>query len=227
VTWQATHLLITLTKKIVEVYYNRPAKSAYLFGCSTGGRQAYHIAQKFPHDFDGILVSCPSITQSHLFASLGHPHIVIHNDLKDVGFTPEQLEVVSQKAIAIADTAITGQHDGYVTIWQDNAYDPSQDPSIISINDGGNCTQPWALTKAQCHAINKIWYGPTLDGSIPDPATDNGANPERPSHQLWWGKLRGTRIEFANVKRDIVGNILALSYKDPSLAPPSWNHRAG
>ena len=227
VAWQACHLTITKTKQLTEAYYGRPAKASYLFGCSTGGRQAYHSAQMFPNDFNGILVSCPSITQSSLFLSLGHPHIIAHNDMKGDTLSDTQLEVVSQKAQEAGDTAITGSHDGYITAWDKNNYDPLLDPSILSVEAGGNCTAPWAFSKAQCEAVNKIWYGPTLDGAIPTPAEDNGAGWNRPKHQLWWGKIRGTRIEFANMKRDIVGNMAAVAFKDTKFAPPVWNHALG
>lgn len=227
VAWQACHLTVTKAKEISRAYYSRDPRASYLYGCSTGGRQAYHSAQKFPDDFDGIIASCPSITQSLLFPSLGHPHIVAHNDLNGQSITPEQLEIVAQKAQAAGDTAITGSHDGYITVWDKNFYDATKDLSIISTAEGGECIDTWGLSKAQCQAINKIWYGPTITGDIPDPAEDNGAGYKRPEHQLWWGKIRGTRIEFANTKRDIIGNLLALVYKDPKLAPPFWDHPLG
>lgn len=227
VAWQACHLTISKAKEITNAYYSRNPKAAYLFGCSTGGRQAYHSAQKFPDDFDGIIASCPSITQSLLFPSLGHPHIVFNNDLSGQPLTPDQLEIVSQKAQAAGDTAITGSHDGYITVWDQNSYDPSKDLSILSADEGGKCTEAWAFSKAQCQAMNKIWYGPTIDGNIPSPAKDNGAGYQRPRNQLWWGKIRGTRIEFAGVKRDIIGNMFAVAHKDLKLAPPSWIHPLG
>lgn len=227
VAWQATRFLGIKTKELAKALYSRPAKYSYLFGCSTGGRQGYHMAQKYPEDFDGILIGCPSITQSLLFPSLIHPHVVIHNDLKGQPFKPGQLEIVSRKAIAAGDTTITGQHDGYVTDWENSSYDPTQDPSVLSISDGGTCTEPWALSLAQATAINKIWYGPTIDGTIPPPATDNGTAINRPAGQLWWGKIRGTRIDFDKFPRDIGGGMLAIANDDVSLASPLWKHPLG
>lgn len=156
VAWQATHLLGVKTKELTAAYYGRPAKYSYLYGCSTGGRAAYHSAQKFPDKFDGLLVGCPSITQSLLFPSLAHPFVIINNDLRGQRFKLNELEMVCQRALAAGDTAITGQHDGYFTNWWDNCYDPTKDPSVISVADGGECTEPWALSIAQCYAVNKI-----------------------------------------------------------------------
>ena len=156
-----------------------------------------------------------------------HPQIVIENDLGGELFKPDQLEMVSRKALAAGDTKITGQHDGYFTDWQDNVYDPTRDPSVISVADGGECTEPWALSLAQGHALNKIWYGPTLDGKVPDPSIDNGTNATRPDHQVWWGKIRGTRIDFADKPRIVSGSHLAVALADPSLAPPEWKDPKG
>jgi hypothetical protein len=68
--------------------------------------------------------------------------------------------MVSRKALATGDTRITGHHDGYFTDWENNTYDPTKDPIVISVADGGECVEEWALSLAQCHAANKIWYGP-------------------------------------------------------------------
>lgn len=73
IAWQATRLTQEVAKAFAEAYYQESPRFYYLFGCSTGGRQADHIAQKFPEDFDGYLVSFPSLTQGLLFPSLVHP----------------------------------------------------------------------------------------------------------------------------------------------------------
>lgn len=171
--WQATHLMAEKSKQIAAAFYREEHSSAYLLGCSTSGRQAYQMAQQFPHDYNGILAMAPSYTGTRYYPSIGHPTIVMNND-KVEPFTATQLEIVSQKALAHGDTAITGQHDGYVTDWLSNEYDPTTDASILRVEDGGNCTDAWAISMAQAHALNKIWYGPTRDGTYPSPSVDNG-----------------------------------------------------
>ena len=227
IAWQATYETGRISKEIIRAFYGRPEKRSYLFGCSTGGRQAYHTAQKFPEEFDGFLIGSPSLTQSILFPSLVHPQIVIHNDLGGNPFGPGQLEMVSRKALEEGDTTVTGFHDGYITHWDRNTYDPTKDPSVLSAESGGNCSEPWALTLDQARAINKIWYGPTKDGSIPDPAEDNGAGWELSPNQLWWGKIRGTRIDYAGQPRHVAGGWMAVAYADPTLGSSLWNHALG
>ncbi|CAM1509689.1 Fc.00g000240.m01.CDS01 [Cosmosporella sp. VM-42] len=227
VAYEATHLLGLKTKQLTQAYYGVPATHSYLYGCSSGGRAAYHSAQKYPDDFDGLLIGAPSLQQSFMFPSLLQPIIVIENDLDGKPFTADQLDIVSKKAIATGDTIVNGQHDGYLTDWEANTYDPTEDPSVLAVSDGGSCTEPWALSLAQATALNKIWYGPTLDGSVPDPHEDNGSFCPLRDNQLFWGKLRGTRIDYTAVIRPVSTGLLALAYQDPSIASPNWDHPAG
>ncbi|KAF1359301.1 tannase-domain-containing protein [Lizonia empirigonia] len=51
---------INVGKVVTEQYYGRPPHHSYWNGCSTGGRQGYMIAQKYPHLLDGILAEAPA-----------------------------------------------------------------------------------------------------------------------------------------------------------------------
>lgn len=53
--WRATHVTTVAAKGIIKAYYDSAARYSYWDGCSTGGRQAAVEAQRFPHDFDGIV----------------------------------------------------------------------------------------------------------------------------------------------------------------------------
>ncbi|KAM6534542.1 hypothetical protein FALCPG4_004174 [Fusarium falciforme] len=220
VGWQAAHLLAVKSKELTNAYYGRKHRSAYLFGCSTAGRMVYDVAQRFPADYDGLLSVAPSVTGTLYYPSIGYTTIVVNND--GLSFTPTQLEIVSQKAIAHGDTAITGQHDGYITDWQSNSYDPEKDASILRVEDGGNCTDAWALSIAQARALNKIWYGVTSDGSYPDPAEDNGTGLKRPGSQVYWGKLRGTRLLYVTSPSFVPGIFLPVAFLNESLGDPNY-----
>ncbi|KAJ4156165.1 hypothetical protein NW754_007789 [Fusarium falciforme] len=45
-------------------------KYSYWTGCSTGGRQGYTLAQKYPTDFDGILAMAPALRYPTLFLQI-------------------------------------------------------------------------------------------------------------------------------------------------------------
>lgn len=55
---RALHLTTEAAKEIVAAYYDTAADFSYYAGCSTGGRQGLNAAQRYPTDYDGVLVSC-------------------------------------------------------------------------------------------------------------------------------------------------------------------------
>ena len=54
-----------LAKEIVARYYGRAADHSYYVGCSTGGREAMIMSQRYPTYFDGIVSGDPAIRTGH------------------------------------------------------------------------------------------------------------------------------------------------------------------
>ena len=54
-----------LAKQIIENYYTRPPSYSYYVGCSTGGREAMLMAQRYPLYFDGIVAGAPAMRTGH------------------------------------------------------------------------------------------------------------------------------------------------------------------
>lgn len=48
------HSLARLATAVITRYYGRPPAYTYFDGCSTGGRQALILAQRYPTDFNGM-----------------------------------------------------------------------------------------------------------------------------------------------------------------------------
>ena len=57
--FRAVHLTVLQAKRIATMYYDRPPEHSYWDGCSTGGREGLIEAQRFPDDFDGIVIVAP------------------------------------------------------------------------------------------------------------------------------------------------------------------------
>jgi hypothetical protein len=55
----------SLSKRIIAQYYGKPAGHAYFAGCSTGGREAMLMAQRYPTYFDGIVAGAPAMRTGH------------------------------------------------------------------------------------------------------------------------------------------------------------------
>jgi len=53
--------LAVVAKQILETYYGRPPAHSYYVGCSTGGREAMVMSQRYPLYFDGVVAGSPAM----------------------------------------------------------------------------------------------------------------------------------------------------------------------
>jgi len=68
----------TLAKAATKTFYGESSKFAYFNGCSTGGRQGYMLAQRYPQQYDGILATAPGINWDRMILGLLHPQVVMN-----------------------------------------------------------------------------------------------------------------------------------------------------
>ena len=67
--WRAVHLTHDTALAIVRAYRGRAPRATYFAGCSDGGREGLMEAQRFPDDFDGIVVGAPANYATRLLTS--------------------------------------------------------------------------------------------------------------------------------------------------------------
>lgn len=150
---RAAHVAALAGKAIVEsLYGSAPAKS-YFSGCSSGGQQGLSEAQRFPWDFDGILVGAPSPTFSgpmmnYLWASRALFGNVDRADL----------ELVHAAALARCDMD-DGVRDDVIGDPIHCPFDP--DSLLCKPGQSAGC-----LTTAKVRAIKKVYSGPTTSRGI-------------------------------------------------------------
>ncbi len=221
---RAIHLQVVMAKALAKAYYGVASKHTYWDGLSTGGRQALKQAQRYPQDFDGIVALVPGINWSRALLADVYPQIVIQRDLAGRHLTADQLNTVSNAAIGACDL-VDGKHLGFIL---DNAacrYDPTKDQAVLCTSDGGSKETADCVTRKQALAINKIWYGMTADGSVPDPAVDNGVS-ALTGKRKWFGPARGTSLlaVAGEAPFPIAADMLALTMQQPTIAPPSFHN---
>lgn len=221
---RAIHQQVIIAKALATAYYGTAPKYTYWDGLSTGGRQALKQAQRYLEDFDGIVSVVPGINWSKFLVANVYPQIVIQRDLGGRHMTPDQLNLVSNAAINACDL-VDGKHLGFIL---DNAacrYDPTKDQAVLCTADGGSNTTAACITRKQALAINKIWYGMTSDGSVPDPAIDNGVG-ALTGKRKWFGPARGTNLLAlaGDAPFTIAADMLALVSQDPTVATPSFHN---
>jgi feruloyl esterase len=163
-----------------------------------------------------------------------YPQTVMLRDLGDP-LTAEQLALVSSAAVSACDFQVTGEHDGFISEIAACHYDPTRDITVLCATDGGINISSACVTRREANVVNKIWYGPTVDGSVPSPAVETGyATSLRPG-QVHFGFTRGTILAGLSplvVAGSFLGeptpislatSLTALILEDPAIASPdSW-----
>lgn len=115
--FRAIHVEAAIGKQVVEAYYNEPIFKSYFLGCSTGGRQAFQSALKFPEDFDGLVAGSPATDHNHLNGAqalwgrfVGAPNFDSSPD-----FIPAELwPIISQEILNQCD-GLDGIVDGIIS----------------------------------------------------------------------------------------------------------------
>lgn len=236
VLWQdfaerSLHEQAVKTKALVKAYYGREQQYAYWDGYSTGGRQGYKLAQRFPDDFDGILAGAPAFNWSKFITSELFPQIVMNLQIGSP-IPAAKLNAASTAAVA----ACGGTELGFLIDPRACRYDPTRDPSMLctsetSYNDEkGTNESATCLRISEADALLRIWYGQSFHGVAPNPADDNGSGAyPADSNHLWWGLSRGTRLTrlAGETPFPIATDMVALELQNPALAQPAFVNATG
>jgi len=149
--YRAIHLMTEMARLIVRNYEGRFPKHSYFNGCSTGGGQALSEAQRFPSDYDGLLIGAPGNNRTHLNVGFLSAFAADHQSASSV-FPTNKLPALHKAAVAACDRA-DGIEDGIIS-------DPMSchfDPHALLCTQGDNNA---CLTSAQADTVQKIYAGP-------------------------------------------------------------------
>jgi Tannase and feruloyl esterase len=163
---RAVHVTAMTAERVLQAYYNAPARHAYFDGCSTGGRQGLIEAQRFPDDFDGILAGAPVLDFSGTMIS----YSAIQRALGAASIAPAKLRLVSDAVYAKCD-ASDGVKDGVIDDPRACRFSPSADlPHCSGDADGADC-----FTSAQLHALESVYAAVRRSGTDFFPGWPPGA----------------------------------------------------
>jgi len=157
-------------KAVIKAYYGDMPKYSYWNGCSTGGRQGLMAAQRFPEEYDGLIIGAPAVNWDRFIPSELWPQIVIN---KTVGapISGDKLTMATKAAVAACD-AKDGVADGLINDPRKCTYDPRALVCKAGA-DPASC-----LTSQEADAIKKVWDGPKATSG----------------QRLWFGLERGTPL---------------------------------
>lgn len=230
---RSLHEMAVKTKALARAYYGRDARYAYWDGASTGGRQGLKEAQAHPGDFDGILAGYPAVNWTRFITGELYPQLVYQRDLDGVNLTKAQLDLMSNAAINGCGV-VGGIKLGYIPDPMQCTYDPRRDANVLCSGQQGlgvlgTRQESDCVSLVQATAMNKIWYGQTIDGSVPDPTIDNGSGITLAPGQQWYGPTRGTTAMgvAGTAAFPIATEMVALELQDPLLASTLFKNATG
>ena len=159
--YQAVAEVTVVAKAIVARHYGKPQEHAYFVGCSTGGREAMMMSQRFPHYFDGIVAVAPAARTS--FSNLGLRYATTALN----AIAPRDAQGKPQTRAALSDgdrrllidglleacDALDGNRDGFIFAPQKCAFDPATLACQAGKKDG-------CLSSGQVNAIRTVMQGP-------------------------------------------------------------------
>lgn len=111
--YRATHVTALAGKAIAERFYGRKPDRSYFSGCSCGGRQALVEAERFPDDFNGIIVGAPGITYSEFTLGFALRARTLRAESGRPLFDPAAIQFIGRAVIAQCDMN-DGLKDGQI-----------------------------------------------------------------------------------------------------------------
>lgn len=153
----AIHRAAVTAKFAVKSRYSRAPDKNLFLGCSDGGRQALHEAQRYPDDFDGIIAGSPVINlPQHTLNQVTIARLMFPNGPETPVISDGDLTALHNAVLNTCD-AVDGLKDGVINDPPSCAFDPKVLACKGANADG--CLSPPELAAAQA-----IYGGTQLDG---------------------------------------------------------------
>lgn len=150
---RSVHELALVGKQVVTGVYSHAASYAYWNGCSTGGRQGYMEAQKYPTDFNGINADAPAINWNQFEVATLWPQVVMNE--AHTYPTACEFNAFNQAAVKDCDT-LDGVADGLISDPGACHFDPRRLIGTKIQCDG----KEYTISDADAEVVRKIWEGP-------------------------------------------------------------------
>jgi feruloyl esterase len=159
--WLANGKVTVVAKALIDAYYRKPAEHSYFVGCSTGGREAMIMSQRYPTYFDGLVSGAPAMRTG--FSNLGMRSVAValsaaaQRDANGVAIPGSALSESDKKLIvdSLLRTcdADDGLADGLVSDPLGCDFDPTT--LVCSGAKDDRCLSP-----AQASAVQQAMSGP-------------------------------------------------------------------
>jgi len=150
-----------LAKEIIAHYYGQPAKHSYFAGCSTGGREAMLVSQRYPSYFDGVVSGDPAMNTGNSNIGLSWAMRAFADIApKDDSGKPVPAKAFSssdRKLLAAAILQACDEKDGLKDGLIFNRRACEFDPAVLKCKGAKNDS---CLSSDQVSALEKAFSGP-------------------------------------------------------------------
>jgi hypothetical protein len=150
--FRAVHVTAETAKRIIGANYGRAPQRSYFEGCSTGGRQGLISAQRFPQDFDGIVVGAPVLNFTGTMVSYAWMARAFARSPIPIS----KLKLISDRIYARCD-ARDGLQDGLIDDPRQCDFSPRRD---LPVCEGAGATNG-CLTPGEVETLETI-YGDVM-----------------------------------------------------------------
>ncbi len=175
--FRSLHVTATAAKAIAKAYYGSGVTRSYFQGCSTGGRQALILAQRFPEDFDGIIAGAPVLNFSGTMMSYGR----MVQAFQAAPIASTKLPALAAKIYEGCD-AKDGLKDGIIDDPRRCDFKPARDlPRCEAGTDRPDC-----FTGPQITTLETIYSDMVVDGKRIFPGWPVGSEIAGPDGQSGW-----------------------------------------
>ena len=200
--YRAKHLVTVAAKGVIAAHYGRPPSYSYFSSCSNGGRQGLMEVQRYPDDYDGVVIGAPWNFQSH--SNAGFVWNAQALNAPGAAIPAAKLPALNAAVLSACD-ASDGLIDGVIA-------DPRTcrfDPSVLACRDADTDT---CLTPPQITALRKIYAGPRnpRTGELIFPGFAMGGETS------WTGLV--TNLNSSGLPNGYFANLV--------FENPNWNFRA-
>ena len=170
--YRAVHVTATTAKELARAYYGAAPARSYFDGCSTGGRQGLVSAQRFPDDFDGIVVGAPVLD----FTGTMLHYVAFNQALAAAPRLGAKVGLIARAGYEKCDAA-DGLADGLIDDPRRCRVDPAADLPRCA-DDAGDST---CLTGPEVTALARIRDGVVVNGQTVFPGFPVGGEASVPT----------------------------------------------
>ena len=199
---RAMHETTVVGKALTAAYYGAAPKYSYMIECGGGSAAALHEVQKYPADYNGVVVGGHA---AHLTRQIfGQLWLWMASHPNGAAILPTSKLTVIHNAVLNKCDMLDGVKDGLLEDPMKCTFDPKE--IACSSGDGTNC-----LTPAQVEAVQKIYAGPT--------------NP-RTNERIWSPLYRGSELDWSFFTESAAPIGIATGALRMILDDPAWSHQA-